>query len=59
MTVEKPISNQILRPFTTATNSVINHSQLHAITCNLFKAGESFGFSFVGKLDRYFFVANH
>ena len=40
MTVEKPKPKQLLRPITTGAGSVMNQSQLLAITCNSLEARE-------------------
>ena len=43
MTVEKPEPKQLLRPITTGVGSVINQSQIVAITCNSLEAREKSG----------------
>ena len=40
MTVEKPKSNQLLRPIIKGANSAMNQSQVLAITCNSLEARE-------------------
>ena len=40
MTVEKPKPKQLLRPITTGANSVMNQSQVLAISCHSLKARE-------------------
>ena len=40
MSVEKPKPKQLLRPIITGTNSVMNQSQLLAITCNSLEVRE-------------------
>ena len=40
MTVEKPISKELLRPITTRAKSAMNQPEFQAITCNFLKARE-------------------